>query len=193
MASSGDLYYVNLLENKVSGAIFSHSDVSQNSVISLKRWLGCCGFPTEGTKQNFHSLYRHFHMNLNTYYVLFVSIFSWAVSRTLFFRKGRIFKCTSLVCNTSLMSNPLSSITNSPGFNLLRNPHFLWFLYHKCCLRTCRNNKWFLLWVQFLHCSMILVTRIHMTLLSKSSGLLCKNFETIDYNSNMFEGSEGSW
>ena len=48
MASSGDFYTIKLLENKVSGAVLLHSDVSQNSVISLKRWLECHGFLTKG-------------------------------------------------------------------------------------------------------------------------------------------------
>ena len=50
MASSGDYYTVKLLENEVSGEILSHSNVSQNSVISLKRWIECRGFPSKGNK-----------------------------------------------------------------------------------------------------------------------------------------------
>ena len=51
MASSGDFYTIKLLQNEVSGAVLLHSDVSQNSVISLKRWLECRGFSDE-RKQN---------------------------------------------------------------------------------------------------------------------------------------------
>ena len=50
MTSSGDFYTIKLLENEVSGAVLLHIDVSQNSVISLKRWLECRGFPTKGNK-----------------------------------------------------------------------------------------------------------------------------------------------
>ena len=50
MASSGDFYTIKLLENEVFGAVLLHSDVSQNSVISLKRWLECRGFLTKGNK-----------------------------------------------------------------------------------------------------------------------------------------------
>ena len=50
MASSGDFYTIKLLENEVSGAVLLHSDVSQNVVISMKRWLECRGFLTKGNK-----------------------------------------------------------------------------------------------------------------------------------------------
>ena len=50
LASSGDCYAIKLLENEVSGAVLLHSDVSQNSVISLKRWLECRDFLTKGNK-----------------------------------------------------------------------------------------------------------------------------------------------
>ena len=50
MASPGDFYTTKLLENEVSGAVLLHSDVSQNSVISRKRWLECRGFLTKGNK-----------------------------------------------------------------------------------------------------------------------------------------------
>ena len=38
------------IENEVSGAVLLHSDVSQNSVISLKLWLECRGILTKGNK-----------------------------------------------------------------------------------------------------------------------------------------------
>ena len=50
MASSGDFYTIKLLENEVSGAVLLHSDVSQNPLISLERWLECRGFLTKGNK-----------------------------------------------------------------------------------------------------------------------------------------------
>ena len=50
MASSGDFYTIKLLENEVSVAVLLHSDVSQNSAISLNRWLECRGFLTKGNK-----------------------------------------------------------------------------------------------------------------------------------------------
>ena len=50
MASLGDFHTIKLLENEVSGAVWLHSDVSQNSVISLKRWLECRGFLTKVNK-----------------------------------------------------------------------------------------------------------------------------------------------
>ena len=50
MTSPGDFYSIKLLEKEVSGAVLLHSDVSQNSVISLKRWLECRGFLTKGNK-----------------------------------------------------------------------------------------------------------------------------------------------
>ena len=50
MASSEYFYTRKLLENEVSGALLLHSDVSENSVISLKRWLECRGFLTKGNK-----------------------------------------------------------------------------------------------------------------------------------------------
>ena len=50
MARSGDFLNIKLLENEVSGAVLLHSDVSHNSVISLKRWLECHGFLTKGNK-----------------------------------------------------------------------------------------------------------------------------------------------
>ena len=50
MASSGDFYTNKLLENEVSGGVLLHSNVSQNSVICLKRWLECRGFLTKGIK-----------------------------------------------------------------------------------------------------------------------------------------------
>ena len=50
MASSGDFYTIKLLENEVSRAVLLHIDVSQYSVISLKRWLECRGFLTKGNK-----------------------------------------------------------------------------------------------------------------------------------------------
>ena len=50
MASSGDFYIIKLLENEASGTVLLHSDVSQNSVISRKRWLECRGFLTKGNK-----------------------------------------------------------------------------------------------------------------------------------------------
>ena len=52
MASSGAFYTIKLLENEVSGAVLLHSDASQNSVISLKRWLECRGFEGFLTKGN---------------------------------------------------------------------------------------------------------------------------------------------
>ena len=50
MASSGDFYTIKLLETEVFGAVLLHSDVSQNSGISLKRWLECRGFLSKGNK-----------------------------------------------------------------------------------------------------------------------------------------------
>ena len=50
MASSGDFCTIKLVENEVFGAILIHSDVSENSVISLKRSLECRGFLTKGNK-----------------------------------------------------------------------------------------------------------------------------------------------
>ena len=50
MASSGNFYTIKLLENGFSGAVLLHSDVSKNSVISLKRWLECRGFLTKRIK-----------------------------------------------------------------------------------------------------------------------------------------------
>ena len=50
MASSGDFYTIKLPENEVSGAVLLHSDVSQNSVISLRRLRECRGFLTKGNK-----------------------------------------------------------------------------------------------------------------------------------------------
>ena len=49
-ASSGDFYTIKLLENEGSGAVLLHIDVSQNYVISLKRWLESRGFRTKGNK-----------------------------------------------------------------------------------------------------------------------------------------------
>ena len=50
MASSGGFYTIKLLENEVSGAVLLHSDISQNSVISVKQWLECRAFLTKGNK-----------------------------------------------------------------------------------------------------------------------------------------------
>ena len=50
MASSVDCYTIKLLENEVSGAVLLHSDVLQNYVISMKRWLECRSFLTKGNK-----------------------------------------------------------------------------------------------------------------------------------------------
>ena len=59
MASSGDFYTVKLLENEVSGVVLLHSDVSQNYVISLKRWLECRGFLTKGNKRELVKMSVH--------------------------------------------------------------------------------------------------------------------------------------
>lgn len=50
MAVSDKIYSIKLEETDVPGAKFRCSDVSEHSVVELKRWLECRGMLQAGTK-----------------------------------------------------------------------------------------------------------------------------------------------
>lgn len=50
MAASDKIYAIKLNEEDVPGAKFRCSDVSEHSVMELKRWLECRGLTTSGKK-----------------------------------------------------------------------------------------------------------------------------------------------